>query len=98
MRKHRKTEFSKQIIIISVLLNIAIIVFICYIVLTSGDNSPLSYLAIGDGGALATAVGFYFWKSKNENRYKHCHRILNECADKYGTETAIQIAEIILKD
>lgn len=98
MQKVKKFEFSKLILAISLVLNIAIIAIVCYIVIKSGDTSPLCYLAIGDGGALATTIAFYFWKSKNENRYKHCHRILNECAEKYGTDTAIQIAEIILKD
>lgn len=98
MRKRKKREFSKLIVTISIVLNIAIIVFVCYSVIKNGDSTPLSYLAIGDSGALATCGAFYFWKAKNENRYKHCQRIMDDWAVKYGTETAIQVAEIILKD
>lgn len=91
-------EFSKLIVIIAILINIAIIGLVCFMVYKTNDTSPLCYLAIGDGGALATGIGFYFWKSKNENRYKHCKRIMEEWADKYDVETAIRLAETILKD
>lgn len=94
----KKFEFSKLIIAIAILLNIAIIGFVCYTVYLTQDTSPLCYLTIGEGGALATGVGFYFWKSKNENRYKHCQRIMEDWADKYDVDTAIRLAETILKD
>lgn len=94
----KKFEFSKLIITIAILLNIAIIGFVCYIVYKTNDTSALCYLSIGEGGALATGIAFYFWKAKNENRYKHCQRIMEEWAEKYDVETAMRLAETILKD
>lgn len=94
----KKFEFSKLVVVIAILINIAIIGLIGYIVYQTKDTTPLCYLAIGDGGALATCGAFYFWKAKNENRYKHAQRIMEEWADKYGVETAIQLADTVLKD
>lgn len=42
--------------------------------------------------------GFYVWKAKNENRAKYAQRFLSEIADKYGIESAVLIAETVLKD
>ena len=42
--------------------------------------------------------GFYYWKSKNENRAKYAQRFLNKFADKYGADAALRAAEIVLKD
>lgn len=91
-------EFSKILVAVAIIINLIIIIFTVSICRETNDTSALGYLAIGDGGALATAVGFYFWKSKNENRYKHCQRIMNEWAEKYGVDTAIQLADTILRD
>ena len=54
--------------------------------------TPLSWTETG------AATGFYFWKSKNENRAKYAQRFLREIAKEWGAETAIRIAEIVLKD
>ena len=94
----KRFEFSKLIVIVAILLNVAIIGLVCYMVYKTNDTTPLCYLAIGDGGAMATGIAFYFWKAKNENRYKHAQRIMDEWADKYGVETAIQLADTVLKD
>lgn len=42
--------------------------------------------------------GFYYWKSKNENRAKYAQRFLNKFADKYGADAALRATEIVLKD
>lgn len=53
---------------------------------------PLSWAETG------TATGYYFWKAKNENRAKYAQKFLKECAKEWGTETAVRISEIVLKD
>lgn len=53
---------------------------------------PLSWAETG------TATGYYFWKSKNENRAKYAQKFLKEVANEWGSETAIRVAEIVLKD
>lgn len=42
--------------------------------------------------------GFYYWKSKNENRSKYAQRYIKMLAKDYGIDAVIQIAEIVLKD
>lgn len=45
-----------------------------------------------------TATGFYFWKAKNENRAKYAHKFLKDFTKEWDSETAIRMAEIVLKD
>ena len=54
--------------------------------------TPLSWTETG------VATGYYYWKAKNENRAKYAQKFLNDFAEKYGTETAARMAEIVLKD
>lgn len=44
------------------------------------------------------AAGFYYWKSKNENRSKYTLKFVKQMADKYGIDAALRAAEIVLKD
>ena len=46
----------------------------------------------------SVANGFYYWKSKNENRYKYVIKLIREWAEKYGIEAVIRIADIVLKE
>lgn len=54
--------------------------------------APLSWAETG------TATAFYYWKSKNENRTKYGQMFLREFAEKWGSEVAVRMAEIVLKD
>ena len=54
--------------------------------------TPLSWTETG------TATAFYYWKSKNENRTKYGQMFLKEFAEKWGSDVAIRMAEIVLKD
>lgn len=62
------------------------------------DMTPLTILAGLWDGQLGLVIGFYLWKSKNENRSKHAMSLVRELADKHGIEAVTQLAEIILKD
>lgn len=53
---------------------------------------PLSWTEVG------VASGFYFWKSKNDNRHKYAMRYVSKIANEYGIDAAIRIAEVVLKD
>ena len=59
---------------------------------------PLVDITLAAIGLLATAYGFYMWKSKNENRAKYAQKFVLDFADKYGIDAAIRIAEVVLKD
>lgn len=54
--------------------------------------TPLSWAETG------TATAFYYWKSKNENRTKYGQMFLKDFAEKWGSDVAIRMAEIVLKD
>lgn len=54
--------------------------------------TPLSWTETG------VATGYYFWKSKNENRAKYAQRFLKEIANEWGADIAVRMAEIVLKD
>lgn len=65
----------------------------------SGHDMSNSAIVAGLWDAqLAAVIGFYSWKAKNENRSKHAMKLVRELADKYGIESAAQIAEIVLKE
>jgi hypothetical protein len=54
--------------------------------------TPLSWAETG------TATAFYYWKSKNNNRSKYGQMFLREFAERWGSEVAVRMAEIVLKD
>ena len=91
-------EFSKKMLVlhitISVLLCIATVVgtMMCRDVTALGVLAGASLMTDGAWG------GFYYWKSKNENRAKYAQKFLIRFADKYGAEIAVRLAEIVLKD
>ncbi len=70
MENKKKVEFSKIILIIMILITVIITAFVCWIVLVTGDTTPLSYLIPAVFAELATATGFYYSKAKVENRIK----------------------------
>lgn len=91
-------EFSKRIVIIlfllSVFLTVLTIIFPAVGLTADGLYivTPLSWTAFD------VAAGFYYWKSKNENRSKYAQKFVRLFAKKYGIDAAIQIASIVLKD
>ncbi len=69
--KRRRCETSKQLLIFSDTLAVAVTVISTVAVFVTGDTSPLSYLIPAVFGLTATSHGFYYWKAKNENMAKH---------------------------
>lgn len=91
-------EFSKKLL----LLHVAISVCLCIATIV-GTFKGVDVTAVGvlAGTSFVTDGawgGFYFWKSKNENRAKYAQRFINKFAKDYGVETAVQIAQLVLKD
>lgn len=66
----KKFEFSKLILIVAGVVNLAVIIFSCIAMIYTGDLSPLCYLIPSVAGEVATATGFYYAKAKVENRIK----------------------------
>jgi hypothetical protein len=92
------TEFSKKILIFSAAL--AALVTVTGVVLACAGLAvdlmmviiPLSWTP------LDLAIGFYFWKAKNENRAKYQQKFITKWAKEYGVESALRAAETVLKD
>lgn len=91
-------ECSKKILIFSwfVTIVLTILTVALPIVGRPADGlyvvTPLSWTETG------AVSGFYYWKSKNENRAKYAQRFIHLYAHDYGIDAAARIAEIVLKD
>ena len=82
-------------ILISLCLSIATIVgtFVQGVDVTSlGILAGTSFVTDGAWG------GFYYWKSKNENRSKYTQKFIHLLAKEYGVDSALRAAELVLKD
>ena len=97
MRTNKK-ETSKKVLWLDI--SVAIIVSAAVIIgeIAGCDMSSSAIVAGLWDAQLAAVIGFYSWKAKNENRSKHAMTLVRELADKYGIESAAQIAEIVLKE
>lgn len=94
----KKVSFTKVIMAAMMLCNVAVIIFACVMVWRTGDTSPLGWLLMGEGGALATWLAAYAWKERAANKSQYAMAFVNEFAEQYGTDTALRVAEIVLQD
>jgi hypothetical protein len=63
-------ETSKKIIFSVIVLTYLFVLFVCVIIVITLDLSPLAYLIPAIFGLATTALAFYSWKAKNENKIK----------------------------
>jgi hypothetical protein len=63
-------EFSKLILVVAAIVNVAVILFTFIMVWRTCDLSPLAYLIPAVAAETATGTGFYYAKAKVENRIK----------------------------
>lgn len=94
----KKIPFTKLIMGLMMVCNLAVIVFLCVMMWRTGDLSPAPYMALGETGALGTWLVSYAWKEKAANRSKYAMEFVEKIAEKYSIDTAVQIAEIVLRD
>lgn len=91
-------EFSKKVLIAHIVVSICLSLTAIVCSLKGMDTTAIATLAgtsfITDGAW----GGFYYWKSKNENRSKYAQRFVNSYAKTYGVDAAIKMAEVVLKD
>lgn len=93
-----KIETSKLILVVDFAVAIiltAVAVVGCW---TGGDSYQVTTVVASWDVQLATAVAFYFWKAKNENRHKYAMALVRDLAEKYGMDSVIGLANTILKD
>ena len=91
-------EFSKKLLILQYLVSLALVTVTIIGVFSGREVTSIAALAGTSILVDGTVSGFYFWKSKNENRSKYVQKFVRQFADKYGIEAAIQIASVVLKD
>lgn len=66
----KRLEFSKKILIVAAVINIAVIAFACVMMWRTGDLTPLAYLIPAVSAEVATGTAFYYNKAKLENKIK----------------------------
>lgn len=91
-------QTSKLILLIDFIVAILLTVTVAVGAFLEKDMSQLAAVAVGWDTQLATAIGFYYWKAKNENRSRYAMQLVKDLAKKYGIENVINLAEVILKD
>lgn len=94
----KRFSFTKLIMAVMLLCNLALIAFTCVMVWRTGDLSPLGWLSIGEGGAMGVWLRTYGQKEGAANNSKYAMEFVDKYAEKYGPDTAIRIAEIVLQD
>lgn len=91
-------EFSKLAIMIQFLLSVVLILVVLAAFLLGKDVSQLGMLSTVSCVMDGTALSFYLWKAKTENRAKYAELFALKAAEKYGIEAALQMTEIVLKE
>lgn len=95
----KRMETSKKLVYISDVVAVCLCCAVIYgTFFTEKDMSTLANVAMAAVAECGVANGLYYWKAKNENRYKYVMRLVKDWADKYGIDSVANLAEIVLKD
>ena len=95
----KKMETSKKLVYISDLITVGLSVSVAYgTFYTDKSMTDLAQVTIASFGETAAAHAFYYWKAKNENRYKYVIRLMRHWVDKHGIDAVIRLADIVLKE
>lgn len=78
MKRKKKIEFSKLIMLTVGAVTIVVVAFTLFMMWKTQDLSPLAYLIPAVFTELSVGTGFYYSKAKAENRIK--------LRQKYGSE------------
>lgn len=91
-------EFSKKLLIFSWVITLILTTLsICFSIMCLSMEAfeiliPLTWAETG------AATAYYYWKAKNENRAKYAQKFIEEFSKEWGVDTALRIADIVLKD
>jgi len=94
----KNTSLSQIVMGVMLTLNIVLVAFVCWMMWTTGDLSPVPYLLIGEGGALSVWLGSYAWEEKAANKSKYAMQYVGRIAAEHGFENAMKMAEIVLQE
>lgn len=87
--KFKNMEMSKKIIYAIAALIVLLFPVVIIVSCVTGDAQPLTNYVIGVFGLASIAVGFYYWKAKNEN--------LNKYVRKYMTPDELKEVDTFIK-
>jgi len=93
-----KVQTSKLILIVDFIIAIALTIVVIVGSYLSLDMTNVTTICALWDAQLAVAVGFYYWKAKNENRSKYAMQLIKDLAERYEIEYVVHLAEVILKD
>lgn len=97
--KKKKLCTSKKILIVSWSITIVLIlVMIALVIFTEKDVTALATVVGVVTTATAVDTAFYSWKAKAENKIKIMSGMVESLADKYGIDSVVNLASIILAD
>lgn len=91
-------EFSKKLLYFSWALTILLTGLLIWFSLGYLPTDALIVVVPLSWAETGTATAFYYWKAKNENRAKYGQMFLREYTEQWGSEIAVRMAEIVLKD
>lgn len=91
-------EFSKKMLVLHIFLSVCLCIATIVGSLLGKDVTAVGALAGTSFVTDGAWGGFYYWKSKNENRYKYAQKFVRSLAKEYGIDAAIRMAEVVLKD
>lgn len=91
-------EFSKKMLVFSWSVTLILTVLTIWLSLKQLPVDAMYVITPLSWAETGTATGFYFWKARTENRAKYAQRFLKECTAEWGAETAVRLAEIVLKE
>ena len=91
-------EFSKKFLLISGAITLTLTVMFIWFSVVALPLDALTIVTPLAWAELGGATGYYFWKAKNENRAKYAQMFIRDFTKDWDTETALRLAEIVLKD
>lgn len=96
MRK--RMEFSKKMLVFHIFISVCLCVTTIVGTFKGVDVTAVGILAGTSFVTDGAWGGFYYWKSKNENRAKYAQKFVKSMANKYGIDAVCRICELVLKD
>lgn len=91
-------EFSKKLLFFSWVVTLLLTALSIYFSIKYLPMDALCIITPLAWAETGTATGYYFWKAKNENRAKYAQKFIRDISVEWGTDTALRVAEIVLKD
>lgn len=91
-------EFSKKLLYFSWAITLILTTVLVWFSLKFLPTDALIVVVPLAWAETGTATAYYYWKAKNENRAKYAQKFIREMTAELDTDSAIRVAEIVLKD